>query len=315
MDSSRIPSFAIVGTGAIGGFYGARLQRAGHEVHFLLRGDYSHVRDHGLRIDSKDGDFVLPRVNAYDHADLIPPCDVAIVALKTVQNALLPAILPGLVKPGGVVLVLQNGLGAEENIAGFVENAHIVGGLCFICSNKIGPGHICHIDFGSITMAPYSPDGQAAGTTSQVLMLAEHFKMAGVFVRTENDLPAARWKKLVWNIPYNGLSVVLNATTDQLMKNGSSRDLITNIMEEVIMGAASCGHPIFPEYAAEMLEYTDSMPPYKTSMKIDYDEKRPLEIESIFGNPVRAIYQAQGRSPRIEMLYEQLRYLNDRNCR
>jgi 2-dehydropantoate 2-reductase len=163
-------------------------------------------------------------------------------------------------------------------------------------------------------MAQYSPKGQAAGTTSPLLMLAEHFKTAGILVRTENDLTAARWKKLVWNIPFNGLSVVLNATTDQLMKNGPSRDLIMNIMEEVVMGAASCGHPISPEYAAEMLEYTDSMPPYKTSMKIDYDEKRPLEIESIFGNPVRAIYQAHDRSPHIEMLYEQLRYLNDRNC-
>ena len=230
MDSNRLPSFAIVGTGAIGGFYGARLQRAGHDLPFFTpRRFFSCSGPMGFESIPRTAISYCPVSMPMTARTRAPPCDVAVVALKTVQNALLPAILPGLVKPGGVVLVLQNGLGAEENIAGFVENAHIVGGLCFICSNKIGPGHIRHIDFGSITMAPYSPNGLAAATTSPVLKLAEHFKRAGILVRTETDLQAARWKKLVWNIPYNGLSVVLNATTDQLMKNGPSRALLRTL--------------------------------------------------------------------------------------
>jgi 2-dehydropantoate 2-reductase len=121
----------------------------------------------------------------------------------------------------------------------------------------------------------------------------------------------ARWKKLVWNIPYNGLSVILDAMTDQLMKNPFSRHLVWEIMGEVVAGAASCGHPIGQTFVQEMLDYTDSMVSYRTSMKIDFDEKRPMEVEAIFGNPVRAINNAHGSAPRMEMLYQELKYLDD----
>ena len=96
--------YAIIGTGALGGFYGARLQRAGCDVHFLLHSDYEHVRQHGLVIESKDGDFVLPRINAYRDARDMPACDVIIVALKAIQNHLLPSLLPR----DGVVTLMQN---------------------------------------------------------------------------------------------------------------------------------------------------------------------------------------------------------------
>ena len=110
-------TYAIIGTGAVGGFYGGRLQKAGLEVHFLLNRDYEVVRQQGLRIDSPDGNFTLPQVNAYNDVNQMPPCDVVIVALKTTQNYLLPQLLPPLVKPDGVVLLLQNGFNIEPKIA------------------------------------------------------------------------------------------------------------------------------------------------------------------------------------------------------
>ncbi len=103
--------YAILGTGALGGFYGAKLQKTGLDVHFLLRSDYEHVKKYGLVVESKDGDFTLPQVNAYQDIETMPQCDVVIVALKTTQNYLLPKLLPSVIKDGGVVLVLQNGLG------------------------------------------------------------------------------------------------------------------------------------------------------------------------------------------------------------
>src|ERR1039457_6805894 len=114
-------SYAIIGSGALGGFYGARLQQAGCEVHFLLHSDYEYVREHGLVCESKDGDFTLPRVNTYRHAQDMPRCDVVCVCLKTTQNHLLPNLLPSVVKDDGVVLVMQNGLGMEA------EGAKIIG--------------------------------------------------------------------------------------------------------------------------------------------------------------------------------------------
>ncbi|MGH8000838.1 MAG: 2-dehydropantoate 2-reductase N-terminal domain-containing protein, partial [Brasilonema sp.] len=96
-------TYAILGTGALGGFYGARLQKAGSNVHFLLRSDYEHVSKNGLTIESVDGDFSLPQVNVYCDVEKIPRCDVVVIALKTTQNHLLPNLLPPVVKDEGVV--------------------------------------------------------------------------------------------------------------------------------------------------------------------------------------------------------------------
>ncbi|MGB7568164.1 MAG: putative 2-dehydropantoate 2-reductase [Chitinivibrionales bacterium] len=304
-------TYAIVGTGAVGGFFGAKLNRAGFDVHFLLHNDYDHVRIHGLTIDSKAGDFVLPHVKAYRSVRDMPACDVAIVALKTTSNSVLPDILPPILKHDGVTLVLQNGLGNEDEVSKIVGGNKVMAGLCYICSNKVGPGHIRHWDLGNITLAEYTVDGSAAGTTPRMKALAEDFQYAEIGIKLANDLLLARWKKLVWNVPYNGLSVVLNTMTDRLMKNPSSRRLVTDIMREVVTGAASCGHPIAESFVREMLDYTDSMVPYKTSMKIDFDEKRRMEVEYIFGNPLRAIRKAGGSSPLIEMLYHELKFLDD----
>src|ERR1035437_880078 len=129
-------SYAIIGTGAVGGYYGSLLQRSGKEVHFLLHSDYDHVKRHGLTIASKNGDFSLPHINAYDNAQGLPRCDVAIVALKATANSILPAVLPEILNDNGIVLLLQNGYAQEEFIAAIDGVKTIVAGLCFICVSK-----------------------------------------------------------------------------------------------------------------------------------------------------------------------------------
>jgi 2-dehydropantoate 2-reductase len=306
-------TYAIIGAGAVGGFYGARLLRAGFDVHFLVRGDYRHIRDNGLAIESKDGDFTLPHVNVYDNASLMPRCDVVVIALKTTANGILPSVLPAIVKNNGVVLVMQNGFGFEEAVAAIVGPDRVLGALCFICSNKTGPGRIKHIDFGHMTLAHYTADDSPSGITGCLQDIADDFTKAGISVTTESDLGTARWKKLVWNVPYNGLSVVLSTTTDVLNKNPHSRELVTHLMREVCAGAQACGHPVEEEFIRKMLSYTDSMPPYLTSMKIDFDVKRPMEVESIFGNPLTAAKKAGACVPLLEMLYRELKFLDEKN--
>ncbi len=306
--------YAILGTGALGGFYGARLQQAGLEVHFLLRSDYEQVRKQGLKIDSPDGDFALPDVRAYQDVQDMPPCDVVIVALKTTQNHLLPQLLPPVLKEKGVVLVLQNGLGVEAEIAKLVGQERVMGGLCFLCSNKVGPGYIRHLDYKVIALGDYSPDYQACGITPRMQEIAQDFEQADIPIELAEDLYLARWKKLVWNIPFNGLSVVLDATTAEMMADPQIYSLAKQLMKEVALGAAACDRPIPDAFISTMLEHTAQMKPYRTSMKIDYDERRPLEIESIFGNPLQTV-QAKGsiQIPKIEMLYQQLKFLDARN--
>jgi 2-dehydropantoate 2-reductase len=306
-------SYTIIGTGAVGGFYGACLQRAGFDIHFLVRSDYEHVRQHGLVIESREGDFTLPNVHAYRDVREIPATDVVIIALKATQNHLLANLLPPLVKDNSIVLVLQNGLGFEEEIAQIAGNATIIGGLCFLCSNKVGPGHIRHIDYKAITLAKYAEGYQVCGITEEMIHLADDFQKADIPITLFEDLWIARWKKLVWNIPYNGLSVVLDATTRELMANLGSRTLVEQLMQEVSLGAQTSNRTIPESFIQEMLDHTEKMEPYRTSMKIDYDEHRPMEVEAILGNPLRSA-QARGiELPQISMLYEQLKFLNARN--
>jgi 2-dehydropantoate 2-reductase len=272
-------SYSILGTGALGGFYGARLQRAGAAVHFLLHTDYEHVRQHGLHVQSKDGDFVLPQVHAYRHARDLPPTDVVLVCLKATQNHLLPELLP----PSGAIVLMQNGLGAEEELARQIAPDRLLAGLAFLCSNKTGPGQIHHLDYGYVRLAELG-----GGITERMRRLAADFEQAGIPVTLAADLAAARWHKLVWNIPYNGLSVLLNATTTELMASPWLRQLVEDLMHEVVAGAAAGGGHIEESFVQKMLVDTARMKPYRTSMKIDHDSGRPMEVEAIFGNPLRA---------------------------
>jgi 2-dehydropantoate 2-reductase len=291
------------------------LQRAGLDVHFLLHSDYEHVCQHGLIIESPDGDFTLPQVNAYGDVSKMPPCDVVVVALKTTQNHLLPKLLPTVVKDNGVVLVLQNGLNLEEDVAQIVGSQRVIGGLCFLCSNKVGPGHIRHLDYKEIKLGEYTLDYQSGGITERMRQIGSDFERAGIPIQLVEDLLLARWQKLVWNIPYNGLSVVLNATTDELMADEYALSLVEQLMSEVVAGAATAGRIICDRFIQQMLNHTEKMTPYRTSMKIDYDEGRPLEVEAIVANPLRAATAAGADLPLMAMLYRQLKFLDAKNRR
>ena len=303
--------YAILGTGALGGFYGGRLARAGADVHFLLHSDYEHVRDHGLRVDSVDGDFHLPRVHAYARAEDMPPCDVVCVCLKTTANHLLPDLLPPVVADGGVVLVLQNGLGTEEQVAGIVGPGRVMGGLCFLCSNKIGPGHIRHLDYGYVTLADFDPAGGPCGVTDRMWAVGTDFERAGIRVRYAADLVLARWKKLIWNVPFNGLTVVLRAATDRIMADPHTRALAEELMREVAAGASAVAGRVIPEdFIRSQLADTARMKPYRPSMLLDYEAARPMEVEAICGVALRAAREAACPTPRMAVLYQLLKFLD-----
>jgi len=297
---------AVVGTGAVGGYYGSLLQQSGIEIHFLLHSDCHHVRRNGLTIESPNGNFRLPEVNAYSNPADMPKCDIALVALKTTANEVLPDILPYVLNNNGVAVTLQNGLGSEEFVAKIIGSDRVVGGLCFLCSNKIAPGHIRHLDYGLITLGEYRSDGLPGGYTPRLRRISKIMESAGIQITLVDDLLHARWKKLVWNIPFNGLSVVNNCLTDKLLKNPPLRNLCETLMQEVAAGAAACARPISPEFIKKMMVYTEQMKPYAPSMKLDFDKGKPMELESIYGNPLRTAKHAGVEMPETEKLFRQL---------
>ena len=311
----HVPSrrYAFVGLGAIGGYYGARLQAAGHAVHFLARSDADHVRRHGLRVDSPYGDLHLADVSVATAPEELPPVDVVVLAVKTGDTDQVVKLIGPLVGEETVVVVLQNGLGVEGPVAEALPQATVLGGMCFICSNKVGPGHIRHLDFGAVTIGEHRDGPGGAGVTSAVDAIASDLEGAGLPVSRIEDLVAGRWRKLVWNIPYNGLSVALDAGTDELMADPATRTIVTELMAEVLDAAAACGHRIEADFIPYMLRTTDKMTPYKTSMKLDFEHGRPLEIDAIYGAPVSAARAAGFDMVRTQLLFAQLQFLDARN--
>jgi len=263
-------------------------------------------------VKSKDGNFALPQVHAYRDPRDMPPCDVIIVALKATQNHLLPQLLPPLLKARSVVVMMQNGLGAEEAAAAVVGSRPVVGALCFICCQKTAPGHIEHLDYGYVRCGEYAPEGRPRGVTESLRGLGEDFQRAGIAISLSEDLLLARWQKLVWNVPYNGLSVILNANTAELMAQAETRQLVEAIMREVAANAAALGRSISESFIQKMLADTAKMTPYQASMKLDFDAHRPMEVEAIYGHPLRAAQQAGAASPLLETLYRQLKFLDER---
>lgn len=308
------PTIAVIGTGALGGFYGGLLAKAGFEVHFLCRSDYQELRQHGLRVESKFGDFLIPKPLVYRDVDEMPACDLTILALKTTQNHQLEHLLPVPAGKSGLVLVLQNGLCPEADAAAIVGEERVIGGVCFLCSNKVGPGHIRHLDYGKIVVGEHRPaDAPAPGVTPRLQQIVEHFRFAGIPIDATADQWAARWKKLMWNVPFNGLSVVLDAKSDLIVNTPCSAELAQSLMEEIRQAAEAHGRLIPQSACEEMMQHTRDMVPYDSSMRLDYLAQRPLEVEAIFGQPVR-VAEALGQPiPRVRMLYEQLQFMDLRN--
>lgn len=298
--------YGVIGTGGLGGYYGGQLARSGNDVHFLLNSDYEHVRMKGLRVDSVNGDFRLDQVSAYQTTTEMPVCDVVLVCLKTTHNHLLPAMLPPVIHPGSIVIMIQNGLGVEEELENRMPHLNIAGGLAFIGTSKTGPGHITHIDLGRLIIGGYN-----LKSTEILQQVCDDFQGAGVPCSISENLYASRWQKLVWNVPFNGMSVVLNTTTDQIVLNSSTRQLALEMMLEVIRAANRCGVPMKEELAVRMMEMTDGMVPYAPSMKLDYDFNRPMEINAIYTRPVQEAARAGFEMKAVAMLEKQLRFIEE----
>jgi 2-dehydropantoate 2-reductase len=300
MGMSRI---AVVGSGAIGCYYGAKLACAGSDVHFLVRGDLSGVRESGLSIRSKDGNLHAPGLNLYSSTTEIGPCDLVLVAVKATSNPDLFELIPPLLHDTTMLLTLQNGLGNEEFLAGYFGAERILGGLCFVCLDRVSRGVIEEFGHGHLTIGEFR-----GGPQRRTHELASEFTRSGVVCRVLENLPLERWRKLVWNIPFNGLTITAGGIdTAAILADEGLRGLTRALMDEVIGAANACGYPLPAAAALEQIRRTELMGNYKPSTLIDFEMRRPLEIEPIWGEPLRRARAAGALVPRWEELYASLR--------
>lgn len=296
-------SVAILGSGAIGLYYGGRLAAAGEDVRFLVRGDFESISRHGLEVESIHGDFDLPALKVYQAPAEIGPVDLVIVAWKTTSNSQLASLLPPLLHERTQVLTLQNGLGNCESLAEIVGPQRVLGGLCFVCINRVAPGRIVHSGGGRVSLGEWEN-----GEPGRAEELARRFQLAKIEGIATQSLQKSQWEKLIWNIPFNGLSVAEGGvTTDVLLADPATESLIRKMMQEVVQAAHAQGLDLAEALIDWNVERTRPMGAYRTSSMIDFVEGREVEVTPIWEEPLRRARQMGIAMPETEWLLQRIR--------
>ena len=291
----------IIGAGAVGAFFGSALARQGAQVSVVCRSDYEAVQRNGYNIRSPLlGEHRFRPQHVYrEPAECRSPPDIVALTSKVLPGIDRVGLLRPVVGPGTVILLIQNGLDIEQEIAdAFAEN-ELLSSLAFIAVGRGAPGEVNHQSNGSLILGRYP-----RGATPTAAKLAAMFEASKVGCKVTEDVVGARWQKAVWNAPFNPISIMGGVLdTAQMLASPESEAFVRKAMQEVCDAAAANGHPQHPKLIDNMIAGTRAMPPYKTSMALDYENNRPMEIEAILGATIRAGKKAGAAMPALEAIY------------
>ncbi len=288
----------IVGTGAVGGFYGALLAKAGAEVAVVSRSDHETVRRAGIHVRSPLGEWTFQPAAVYRNAaEVASPPDYLVLCTKVLPHIDRATLIRDAVGPNTAIVLIQNGVEIEDEIAEAFPDHELISGLAFVCVSRTAPGQVWHQAYGNLMFGDYP-----AGVSPRVESLCAAFTQTGVRAKATADIVAARWRKCVWNAPFNPLSVLSGGlyTSDILQ---SQEPFVRTLMSEVCAIAAASGHPLPEDVVDRNIEDTRKMPPYKTSMLLDFEAGRPMETEAILGNAVRAARREGVPVPHLASVY------------
>ena len=297
--------FAVVGTGGVGAYFGGRLAQAGESVAFVARGAHlTAMREHGLRVDSVAGDFVIAPVEASDDPARIGPVDVVLVGVKAWQVRETARTLGPLLGPRTFVVPLQNGVEAAGQLTEVLGPERVIGGLCKIVSAIVAPGHVRHSG-----VPPRVEFGERDGSRSdRVEALRQAFERAqGVSAVVPDDVEAAIWEKFLFIAPVSGVGAVTRQPVGAMREIPQTRALIERAMFEVAALARAKGVNLSDAAVARNMRYVDGLPPDATaSMQRDIMEGRPSELEQQNGAIARLGDEASVPVPVNAFLYAAL---------
>jgi 2-dehydropantoate 2-reductase len=295
---------AVFGTGGVGGYFGGRLAQAGEEVIFISRGEHLNaIQQNGLRVDSIKGDFIVQPARATDKPSQVGIVDVILVSVKAwhVPQAA-QAMLP-MIGEETVVVPLENGVEAPQQLSIVLGKEHVLGGLCQISSFIAGPGHIKHV-----AIEPFVAFGELDGRASErVDKLRLAFDRAGVKVEASVDIQAAMWRKFVFITSISGVNAVTRAPAGVLRSLPPLRQMLENALNEVTAVAQAHGVGLPEDTAARTLTFIDGFPEGTVaSMARDIIEGRPSELEAQNGAVVRLGREVGIPTPTHAMIYASL---------
>lgn len=287
---SNKPSILIVGAGAIGSFYGAILKKAGCSVSTVLRSEYDAVKANGIRISSPLGDLSYQPDHVYRDGDTPEQTpDYLILCVKVLPGVDRAALVRPWMGSNTRLVLIENGLDIERELADAYPDNPIVSCLAFIAASRTEPGVVEHKAYGKLVMGRY-PEG----LDEHCQELSQLFIDGGINIDLTEQVVGERWRKCLWNTPFNPLSVIANgADTKTILDTEGGEDLIRAMIREVMDVAAAEGYPMPDKVIEQNIEGTRKMPPYKNSMALDYLNGRPIERDAVLGNVV-AIAQRHG---------------------
>lgn len=296
---------AVFGTGAVGGYFGGRLAEAGEDVTFIARGEHlSAIRDHGLRVDSVEGDFHLSEVRATDNPEEIGHVDIVLVATKAWQVPESAEAARSLVGDDTVVIGLQNGVEAAGQLVSALGADHVAGGFCAIVSMIEGPGHIRHA--GASPRIVFGDLGRNPDTRLE--RLHEAFRRTrGVRAVLADDIRIEIWRKFLFIAPVSGVGAVTRAPLGVCRSQLETRAMIAEAMEEIRALALTHDVPLPDNASDSALSFLDGLPAESTaSMQRDIMEGRPSELEAQNGAVVRLGSEKNVQTPVNRFIYSAL---------
>jgi 2-dehydropantoate 2-reductase len=299
----------VVGAGAVGGYFGGRMAQSGAEVAVVCRSDYAAIKQRGYAVKSIDGDFHFTPSGVYREVRDYPDCaDLVLIATKALPEIDLAELIRPAVKKNTVVLLIQNGIDVEEPLVKAFPDNELLSAIAYIGVSRFTPGEISHQGAGRIRVGVYPPKQQSAKLNE----FAELCHRAKICCETVRDIVQTRWEKLVWNAPFNPISILAGGIdTRQIMNDQYLVELSAAIMHEVCIVAEACGKRLPKDIIERNLEYTRNFPPYKTSMLLDYENGRKIEVEAIVGNILRNAGKHNLAVPQLHTIYALLRAVND----
>ncbi len=296
---------AIFGTGGVGGYFGGRLSQAGADVVFVARGEHLQaMRQHGLRIDSIKGDFVVHPIQATDDPEEIDPVDVVLVGVKAWQVSEAAQAMRPMVGPETFVVPLLNGVEAPTQLAEVLGTEHVVGGLCGCISFIAGPGHIRHVGAD-----PFIHFGELDNRISdRVESLRRAFvKATGVTVEIPPDIQVAMWRKFLMIASWSGIGSITRAPLGTFLGLPGTRQMLQGVMQEVFNVAHARDITLPENVIGKTLAFMNSLPPNGTaSMQRDIMEGRPSELEAQNGAAVRLGQEVGVATPLNSFIYNSL---------
>ena len=292
---------AIIGTGGVGGYFGGKLAYSGNDVTFLARGQHlKAIQEKGLTVKSIHGDFVVTPAKATDQIKNIGTVDLIILGLKAWQVKDIALELPQIMHDTTIVLPLQNGVLAAEELKECMPPKYVLGGLCRIISKIDAPGVINHIE-----VSPTIVFGELDNAkTERVTILKQLFDQAGFNSRIADDIDAELWRKFIF-ICVSGLMAITKSSYGQVMELKETRQLMTELMNEIFSLSQKMGIKLEPDYVEKTVEYAAKLDyNASTSLARDVWEGKPSEIEYQNGTVVRLAEKYGVATPINRFIYE-----------